>query len=93
MALFNFLPIYSLDGYRIVKLFLEKYFDDTYVIDLLFYVSVLFFTIVLVFSIIFKTYFLIVIVLTLTFKMFLEKRRTKQILHLKKLSKFMIINK
>lgn len=86
MAFFNILPIYSLDGYRILKTFLEHFFDDSYTLDLMFYLSILLFVIMVIFFIVFKLYFLIVALTYVFIKMFIERKKNKELLYLEKIT-------
>lgn len=76
MALFNLLPLYPLDGYRILAYFLKQIFDPLYVFDLLFYTSLLIELILIIVLFFFRLYFLILVLFFLMFK--LQKSRQEE---------------
>ena len=90
MIIFNLLPIYPLDGYRIYYALLSKYFDELYSFDLLFYLSVLIGIILIIFLYIFNQYYYIVLIMFLLINNLILRKRIRQKININ--TKFLSIN-
>lgn len=75
MICFNLLPIYPLDGYRIIKIILEMYFDNEYTTEVCYYLSMLLIVILGIAFIIFSKWLYLIIVFSL-FIMNLKNKKT-----------------
>lgn len=84
MISFNLIPIVPLDGYQIINQILSQFYDDEFIIDLLFYIGLLINSLILFFSIMFKIYFLICLSIYLFYRL-LKYRRSKKIIYMKNL--------
>lgn len=89
MIIFNLLPIYPLDGYRIISHLLGIFFEFEYVFDLMFYLTLIFLFLLFVFGIIFKSFALIFLTIFLTIKLFIERKKVKTSLHLNSIIKLL----
>lgn len=86
MICFNVIPIYPLDGYRIIKTFLEILFDIDYVKDICYYLSILLIIILGIIFLIFSKYFYLIIIIYLLFMNF--KNHQMKVEKLKYVSEF-----
>ncbi len=81
MILFNVIPIYPLDGYRLINLFLSRIYDDEYCYHLLSITSIFFIVLLILSLIVFKSLSLVIIILFLSVKQIeyyrLHKRKNK----------------
>lgn len=77
MLCFNILPIYPLDGYRILKQFLLLIFDGEYTEDLLKYLSLIILLILIICFVIFKIYVLFAICSYLIIKVLRNSHQQK----------------
>lgn len=84
MILFNLIPIIPLDGYQLINLLLSRFYEEEYIIDLLFTFGMLINCFILFFSVLFKIYFIILLSIYLFYKLF-KYRNNKKIIYLKNL--------
>lgn len=84
MIFFNLIPIVPLDGYQIINQILSQFYDDEFIIDLLFYIGVLINSLIIFFSIMFKIYFLICLSIYLFYRL-LKYLRSKKLIYMKNL--------
>lgn len=82
----NLLPVYSLDGYRIIRKILTKVFDELYVMDLLVYLSIIILLFSMILCFVFRLYFMIIIFIYLFIKLLINHKKEKKIIYLKTLS-------
>ena len=68
MIIFNIIPIYPLDGYRLINLFLSKIYDDEYCYHLLAIISMFFLVILFLLLLIFRSLSFGIIILFLIVK-------------------------
>ncbi len=73
----NLIPINPLDGYQIIHSFLSKYYDEEYILDLMFYIGMLINTIIFIFTLLFKIYFMICLSLFLYYQLIKYKQLKK----------------
>lgn len=82
MIIFNIMPLYPLDGYRVILYFLNKFFDPLYTYDLLFYTSLLLEIILIIIMLFFRLYFLILIISFLIFKLLKQRKEERRKINL-----------
>lgn len=68
MILFNLIPIYPLDGNRVISLFLSKIYDDEYCYRLLSIISLIFLVFLIIYFIMFKSFASLIIIVFLSIK-------------------------
>ncbi len=73
----NLIPINPLDGFQIINTFLNLFYENEFINDVLFYIGLLINTLLLIFSLIFKVYFLIILCFFLFIRLF-KFRKTKK---------------
>ena len=78
MIVFNILPIYPLDGYRILENLLSNIYEEVYLNDLLNVISLIMLVILLIFIIISKSIALLIIYVFLVYKFILNFITTKK---------------
>ena len=89
MIFFNLIPIIPLDGYQLINSVLGQFYDDEFIIDLLFYIGFLINVIIIIFSVIFKIYFLICLSIYLFYRL-IKYRTCKRLVFMKNLLKLSI---
>ena len=90
MLLINLLPIYPLDGYRIVSKILNKIFDPLYTFDFLFWISLFFILLGIIISYFFRIYFVILIFVLLTLNLIFKRKKEVNALKMKGLYNILI---
>ncbi len=90
MLLINLLPIYPLDGYRIVSKILNKIFDPLYTFDFLFWISLFFILLGIIISYFFRIYFVILIFILLTLNLIFKRKKEVNALKMKSLYNILI---
>ena len=84
LALFNCLPIYPLDGFQLIRHFLNCIYEDEYLNDLLSLVSMLLIAALFIIAFIYQSYGIMIILAVLSYKT-LQLRKNRNILYLKKI--------
>jgi stage IV sporulation protein FB len=77
MIAFNLLPIYPLDGSRIIEVFLCMIFDEEYAMDISMYVSWIFLTLLSIYSMISRSGAIIIISVFLLIKLLQRKSQMR----------------
>lgn len=90
MLLINLLPIYPLDGYRIVSKIINKIFDPLYTFDFLFWISLFFILLGIIISYFFRIYFVILIFILLTLNLIFKRKKEVNALKMKSLYNILI---
>ena len=88
--LINILPLYPLDGYQIYKLLLLNFFEETYIFDLLMYLSIILLIFIIIFMYILKMYYIILVLVFLIVRLFYIRKNIHSQIRLKTFSNFFI---
>lgn len=84
LALFNCLPIYPLDGFQLIRHFLNCIYEEEYLNDLLSLVSMLLIAVLFIIAFIYQSYGIMIILVVLFYKT-LQLKKNRNILYLKKI--------
>lgn len=89
MLFINLIPITPLDGFQIINVILLKFYEEEFIIDLMFNVGMLINTILIILSVLFKIYFIVCLSLFLYYKL-VEYKKAKKYFYLKNYFKLSI---
>ena len=90
MLLINILPIYPLDGYRILSKILNKIFDPEYTFEFLFWISIFFIFLCMLILYFFRIYFVILTLIFLIINLIIKRKKELGILRIKKLNSILM---
>lgn len=90
MLLINILPIYPLDGYRILSKILNKIFDPEYTFEFLFWISIFFIFLSMLILYFFRIYFVILTLIFLIINLIIKRKKELGILRIKKLNSILM---
>ncbi len=79
MIFINLIPIYPLDGYKIIYSLLSNFFENEYIVDCLFYLSLILIVILLFIIFVLKLYGYLLIIIFLLYKTFENKINSQKI--------------